>query len=152
MLQQKITDGVHRGRQRLVFRVAVIARGDQRKGDGCAAVFFRQRQCGPVAGDEPGLLAVLPAMPARADGVDDISARQTAAGRDPGLALGAAVQRAARRGQLRPGGAENGAADAAVPEQRRVGGADDGVHVHFGDVISHDLQRHGGPAFLFFWL
>ena len=98
MLQQKITDGVHRGRQRLVFRVAVIARGDQRKGDGCAAVFFRQRQCGPVAGDEPVLLAVLPAMPARADGVDDISARQTAAGRDPGLALGSALQRAARCG------------------------------------------------------
>ena len=55
---------------------------------------------------------MVPALPDRADGVDDELAGQAARARDPRLARGAAAQLGALGQELRPGRAVDGAVDA----------------------------------------
>src|SRR5262249_30951642 len=52
----------------------------------------------------------------------------------------AAAERATFGEQVRPGGAMDGAIDAAAAEQRSVGGVDDGPHIERGDVRDADLE------------
>ena len=74
--------------------------------------------------------------------MNDIFAGQLVALRDfcaPGFA---AVERFTFRQQLRSCSTMNAAVHTAATQQRLVGSVDDGVHLHFCDVISDDLKRH----------
>ena len=75
--------------------------GNQRKRNRFAAVFLRQHERSPIAGDQQFALTMPPVIPARTDCVNDIFAGQTIALRDlcaPGFA---AVERLTFRQQLR---------------------------------------------------
>ena len=83
-----------------------------------------------------------PVIPARTDSMNDIFAGQLIALRDfcaPGFA---AVERFTFRQQLRSCSTMNAAVHTAATQQRLVGSVDDGVHIHFCDVISDNLKRH----------
>ena len=74
--------------------------------------------------------------------MNDIFAGQLVALRDfcaPGFA---AVERFTFRQQLRSCSTMNAAVHTAATQQLLVGSVDDGVHLHFRDVISDDLKRH----------
>ena len=63
----------------------------------------------------------------------------------PGLT---AVEDAALGQQLRARRPVDGPVHAPAPQQRGVGGVDNGVHVQFGDISGDDMQFHGGtPPF-----
>ena len=100
-----------------------------------------------AVGKQPAF-APLAAAPHRPHGVDHIAGRQIEAGRDLGLAGGAAAERGTRVGQFGPGGAMDGAADPAARRQRLVGGVDDGVDIERGDIAFDgvDPGRHGSIA------
>ncbi len=145
VFQQEAGDLIHGHLQRLGLGIAVDAGGDQREGHRFAVVLLRQRQGAAIAGRQQLALAVRAALPDGADGVDHVLAGQVVSPGDLGLAGFAAVQRAALLQQPRAGGAVDGAVHAPAAQQRLVGGVDDGVNLHAGDVISHDFQRHGNP-------
>ena len=44
------------------------------------------------------------------------------------------------------GGGQPGAAGGAVARQKRIGGVNDGVHVHLGNVILDNMQGHGDTS------
>jgi hypothetical protein len=50
LLFQEMTDGIDRDLQRLLLRIAVNARRDQRKGNGFTAVFLCKFERFPIAG------------------------------------------------------------------------------------------------------
>ena len=53
-----------------------------------------------------------------------------------------AAEGAAFRQQFRTRGAVNGAVHTAAAQQGTVGRVDDGVHLHFGDIISDNFEGH----------
>lgn len=63
-----------------------------------------------------------------------------------GLSRFAAAQGAALGQQLRPCGTVDGAVHATAAQQALLGGVDDGVHFHGGDIISHNMQGHGATS------
>ena len=141
------SNGGNRDLCRPVGRKAVDARRYRREGDRAQRRAPRPARASwhrrwPAAA--PRRLA---ALPDRADGVDDMAGLEAIAARDLGLAGLAAAERAAFGEQLRPGGAMDGAVDAAAAEQGGVGRVDDGVDVERGDVGLEDLDavRHGCP-------
>ena len=74
--------------------------------------------------------------------MNDIFAGQLVALRDfcaPGFA---AVERFTFRQQLRSCSTMNAAVHTAATQQRLVGSVDDGVNLHFRNVVSHNLERH----------
>ena len=139
---QKFADGVHRHAQRLILGIAKNAGGDQRKCHRLTAVLLRQRKARPVAGGELFPLAVLTAVPHRADGVDDVAARQAVRARDFGLAGPAAAQRPALLEQLRPRRPVDAPIHPASAQQGLLGRVDNGVHGHFRDVVANDDKGH----------
>ena len=139
---EEFADGVHRHPERLILGVAEDAGGDQRKGNRLTAVLLRQRKAGVIAGGELFPLAVLTAVPHRADGVDDVAARQAVRARDLGLAGPAAAQRPALLEQLRPRRTVDAAIHAATAQQRFLRRVDDGVHGHFRDVVANNDKGH----------
>lgn len=121
-------------------RKAIRARADRRESNGVDAVLFRQGKTFAVATGEKLVFAVVPAVPDRADGVDDPFRGQIITLGDFRLAGFAAVERAALFQQLRPGGAMDGAVHAAAAQERSVGGVDDGIDVLLGDVALEDCE------------
>ena len=101
-----------------------------------------QRKRRPVAGNQQFLLSALPAMPARPHRVNDVFAGQSIALCDLCAACFAPMQRFALRQQLRACGAVNAAIHPSAAQQRFIGGVDNGVHLHPGNIVSDDLQRH----------
>ena len=82
------------------------------------------------------------AAPDRADGVDDVPAGQPIGPRELCLPGPAAAEPAALRQQLRACGTVNAAIHPSAAQQRFIGGVDNGVHLHPGNIVSDDLQRH----------
>ena len=151
IVQQKLTDSVHRHAQRLILRVSEDAGGDQRKGDRFAAVLLRQRKAGAIAGGELFPLAALTAVPDRADGVDHILAGQPVSLGDLGIAGLAAAERPALGQQLWPRRAMDASIHTATTQQRFICRIDDGIHFHFCNIIANNFKRHGSiPQFLSF--
>ena len=146
--EQELPDGIHRHLQRLVFRVAVDPGGDQRERHGLTPVGQGQLQRGAVGGDQQLPLPVAAAPPDGTHGVDDELRRQTVALGELGLSRFAAVQGAALGQQLRPGGTVDGTVHASAAQQALVGGVDDGVHLHGGDIVSYNLQGYDGTSSL----
>ena len=117
-----MADGVDGDIQRLLPGIAGAVGGEQRKGHALAAVLIRQHESGQIAGDQQSTLVVTAVLPTRGDGVDHIFAGQAVGGGQPGAAGG------------------------AVARQKRIGGVDDGVHVHLGNVILDNMQGHGDTS------
>ena len=113
------------------------------------AVLDRDLETAPVARRQQLRLAVRPAAPDRADGVDHELRRQPEAGRDLRVAGVASAEEAAGGDELGTGGAVDGAVDASAAEERGVGGVDDRVDGELRDVALHDLElRHfARPSF-----
>ena len=75
--------------------------------------------------------------------MDDKLRREIVAGGDGRLARFYGRKLVAGPLQLiRPGSLENGAADPAAHYQARIGGIDDGVYLHVGDVLPDDGKGH----------
>ena len=129
----------------LVGRVAEDAGRDRREGDGGERVLLHDLQRAAVAGGEHFGLAAAPAVPDRADGVDDVERGQAVARGDFRVSRGAVTQRRAFLRQFRPGGAVDGAADPAAGGECVVGGVDDSVDRQRGDValVDDDAMGHG---------
>ena len=103
---------------------------------------LRQRKARPVAGGELLPLTALTAVPHRADGVDNVAARQAVSTGDLGLAGSAAAQRPALLEQLRPRRTVDAAIHAASTQQGFLRRVDDGVYAHFCNVVSNDDKGH----------
>jgi hypothetical protein len=101
----------------------------------------RERQRDAIAGGEQIVLVRPAAVPHRADGVDDVLSLEPKARRDFRRAGVATAKPAALLQQLRPGGAMDGAVDAAAAEQRAVRRVDDGVDVERRDVGHADFEQ-----------
>ena len=144
--EQEFPDGVHRHLQRLVLGVAVHPGGDQRERYGFTPGGQCQLQRRAVGRNQQLPLPVAAAPPDGAHGVDDELRRQAVAFRDLGLSGFAAVQGAALGQQLRPGGPVDGPVHTSAAQQALVGGVDDGVHLHGGDIVSYNLQGHDGTS------
>src|SRR5262249_51698582 len=86
------------------------------------------------AAGEHRVLAEAPALPDRADGMDDPLRRQVVAVGKDCLARVAVPDAPALFPEPRPGRAVDGAADAATRQQGFVGRVDDAVDVQLGDV------------------
>src|SRR5262245_31508085 len=115
-------------------REAVDAGRDCGKGDRGEALRAGERQRGAVAGGEEIVLALIAAAPHRADRVDHVARLEPVAAGDLRGAGVAAAERAALGQKLWPGGAMDGAVDAAAAEEGAVRGIDDGRDVERGDV------------------
>ena len=105
-------------------------------------MLLRQRKARPVAGGELLPLTALTAVPHRADGVDNVAARQAVSAGDLGLAGSAAAQRPALLEQLRSRRTVDAAIHAASTQQRLIRRVDDSVHAHFRDIVSNDDKGH----------
>ena len=84
-----------------------------------------------------------------ANGMDNVFAWQVIATRHLCAARHAAVQRYAFFKQLRPSRAVYAAINAPAAEQGHVSGVNNGVHVHFRNIVSYYPQRHCVPPVLF---
>ena len=142
VLCEEFTDGVHRHAERLILWIAKNAGGDQRKCHRLTAILLRQRKAGAIAGGELFPLTVLTAVPHRADGVDDVAARQAVRAGDLGLASPAAAQRPALLEQLRPRRPVDAAIHAATAQKRFICRIDDSVNLHFRNVIANNDKGH----------
>src|SRR3954454_13848805 len=87
-----------------------------------------------IAGGQRLILVLSTAMPHRPHGMDHMPRGKPVAFRDFGVAGSAAAEAATFGQKFWPGGAVDGAIDAAAAEQRAVRSVDDGVNVQGGDV------------------
>ena len=87
-------------------------------------------------------LMTIAAVPDRSDSMDHIPGGKPIALCDLCFAGRAAVQGTAFGQQFWPGGPVNGAVDTAAAQQRTIGCVDNGVHIHFGNIISDDFEGH----------
>ncbi len=105
-----------------------------------SAMRGREIERGAVTAGQQRFLVRPAAMPHRTDRVDDVLGLEPVAARDLGRAGLAAAERLAFLEQFRPGGAMDGAVDAAAAQQRAVGGVDDGADLERGDVGDHNIE------------
>src|SRR5690606_35458390 len=115
---QPLADGLHGYVAGLLLGVAVDAGGDGREGDRLEPGLLGEAQRLGVAGAQLRRLAAAAVAVDRPHGVDHVAGRQAVTAGDARLAGGSAVQALALLQQLRPGGAVDGAVDAAAADQR----------------------------------
>jgi len=142
VFKKETADGVNCNLESLILRIAENAGGDQGECNRFAAVFLRQHERSLIAGDQQFTFTMLSIVPARTDSVDNIFAGQLVALCDfcvPGFA---AVERFTCCQQLRSCSTMNTAVHTAATQQRLVGSVDDGINLHFRNVVSHNLERH----------
>ena len=134
VLRQEIHDGPQGHRGRLRQRIAVHPGGDGAEVQRPDAVVGRQLQAAAVAGGQHLRLPVVPTPPDGPRGVEYVLGPQAVAPRQLGLSPLTASQGAALRQQLRPRRRVDGPVHPGAPQQRGVGGVDDGLRVGLGDV------------------
>ena len=139
IFQQECTDGIDCNLQSLVFRIAVNAGGNQRKGHRLTAIFFCQVQRCPITGFQKFLFPMLAIPPTRTDCMDHIFAGQSVSLCNFGAAGLAAMQRTALCKQLRSGGTMNATVYTTTAQKRSVGSIDDCVNAHFCNIVSDNL-------------
>src|SRR4030095_434124 len=105
---------------RAIGRGTRAAGRDRRIGDRGEAVLGRELQCRAVARGKEVILALVAAAPHRPARMDDVVGFQPIAARDLGRAGLAAAQERAFFLQVWPGGAMDGAVDAAAAQERSV--------------------------------
>ena len=140
---QKLFRLAHGNPRRAVHRKTIRAGADGRKRHGLDAVLFDQRETTPITTREQVVLAVLAAVPDRADGVNDPPGWKFAAPGDFGQTRRATAERAAFRQQFRSGRPMNGAVHATAAEQRRVGGIHNRIHALLRNVAGDDGEAMG---------
>src|SRR6516164_2524106 len=136
-LRRHAADGDAR---RALGRKTIDAGRDGGKCDRAQALRGRERERRAITGREQVVLALAAAAPHRADGVDDVLSFEAIAAGDLGGTGVAAAERATFGEKLGPGGAMDGAVDAAAAEQRSVGSVDDGPDIERGDVRDADFE------------
>jgi hypothetical protein len=137
---QRLGNGRNRDAGRAFGGEAIHAGGDRGKCHGRKRVGLTEFEGTAIAGGEQLVLAIGPAMPDRADGMDHMPGRQPVPSRDLGVAGRAAVERAAFLEQFRAGAAMDRTIDAAPTEQGRIRCVDDSVNAQGGDVGNYDFQ------------
>ena len=135
-------DGIDCSPERLLLGVAIDAGRDKRESDGLAAILPGQGKGGAVAGDQKFPFPAVPSLPAGADGMDDIFTRKSISFCDFCGSRFTAAKRPTFLQKLWPGGPVDAAIYAPASQKGGVGGIDDGVHMHFSNIIPYDLQRH----------
>ena len=144
---EKRTDGLCGNADGIGTRIAVNAGGDQRKGNRFAPRFFCQTQGRAVTGGKQDRFSALTVVIDRSHGVDDVLCRQIVAGCDLGISRFAAAERHAFGEQSRSCRTVNGTVDTASSQKGRIRGVDDGVNLHFGDILSDEQKRHERAPF-----
>jgi hypothetical protein len=131
-------------------RVAVDARRDRRERDGATTKLVRDLEGAPVARGKQLGLALIAAMPDRADGVDDVARGKVARGRRLRVANLAAAEPPALLQDRRPACPVNGSIHPAAAEQRGVRGVHDRIDFSLRDVALDELdsswRRHTNEA------
>ena len=94
----------------------------------------------PIARGQQLVLAFTTALPDRTNRMNDVPRLKTIASGDLGVAGFAAAKLAAFGEQLGPGGAVDGAIDAATAKQGGIRGVDDRVNAQGRDVGDDDFQ------------
>ena len=144
---EKCFNGGGSDSERLLPRVAVDAARDKGEGDGSERMLFCQGEAAPVTGGEQLGFAALAIGVDGAGGVDDVAGLEMKAGRDdrlPGLDGG---KRGTGLGELGDAGClEDGPAHPAAHPEADIGGVDDGVTLHGGDVAMDSVQGHTGSS------
>ena len=142
--QKKIRYGAMGDFDGLILGIAVYAAGNQGKGDAFQFLFPGNIQAIAIAGIQKGGFAVAAALPYGPGGMDDIAGGQGIALGDHRMPGGAMADFFTFLFQLfRPGRRKNGAANPAARLQGRICGIDDGVHLHFCNILADDLKGHG---------
>ena len=149
IFQQKVADGVHGNAQCLILGIAVYARGYEGKSHGFTPGLFCQLQSPLIAGSKERLLIFMPFLPAWTYSVDDILAGKPVSQCQLCTAGGAAPQGLTGLQQFRSCRPMDTTIHTTVPLQGGIGRIYYGVHLHFGNVISHDLNRHIITCFCF---
>ena len=139
VVEQELGDGLDGEFQHLILGVAIDARADQRKRHRLAVVFYGQFEGFQIAGAQDDALASKTPAPHGAGGVDDVLAGEVIPARDLGLAETEGREAGALGVQFFPGDGMYGEVYAAVTDHFFVGGVDDGVYAHFGDVVADNL-------------
>ena len=93
-----------------------------------------------IARGQQLVLAFATALPDWTDRMNDVPRLKTIASGDLGVADLTAMEHAALHDQLGPGGAVDGAIDAATAKQRDIRGVDDRVNAQGRDVGDDDFQ------------
>lgn len=110
-------------------------------------MIMRQFERTAVAGRQQPVFIVPATAPYRPHRVNDVAGGQTKTRSDLRVARHAAVERATRLKQSRPGGAMNCAVNTAAAQQRGVGGVDDRVEAQTRDIGDDYLKpRMADPA------
>lgn len=97
-------NGQHHKRRRALDGIAVDTGADRREGDGLEAPLGGQLQRAPVARREQIRLPVLPAVPHRSHGMNDLPSRKAVAAGDSRVAVRTPAQGSAFGEQFRSGG------------------------------------------------
>src|SRR6266576_1728773 len=114
---QRLDGGRNRDPRRAIGGKTIDAGGDGGKGNRSKPVGLAQFDGAGVARRQRLLLAAVSPVPDRADGMNHMPRRQPVTSGNFGISSRTAVQGAAFGQKLRPGGAMDGAIDAAAAEQ-----------------------------------
>ena len=125
---QRINCRRDRDPRRAVGGETIDAGGNGGKSNRGQAVGLAQFDRAAIARCQRFILALVSAVPDRANDMNHMPCRQPISFGDFGAAGLAATERAAFGQELRPGGAMDRTIDAAAAEQRTVRGVDDGVN------------------------
>jgi len=137
---QRIDNGTDRNTGGTVGRKAIDAGRNRWKGDRGEPVLLAELDRAAIAGGKQIILTKRAAIPHRPNRVDHVSGGEPIALGDLGVAGLATVEHPALRNKVRPRRTMDGAIDASPAEQRGIGGVDDGVNAHGGNVGNDDFE------------
>src|SRR5262245_6864523 len=107
----ELAHGLHGDLRGVAQWIPVDTGADGGKGDGAAAMLARELEGRAIGAGEELRFALCAAVPDRSDGVNYVFRGELEPWRDAGVASGAAILFATGEGELRAGGAVDGAAD-----------------------------------------
>jgi len=142
VFQQKFAESGNGDLQGLVLGKTVIVGGDEGKGDGSAAMGQCQLQGFIITAAKQDFLSIAAAVPYRANGVDNVFGGKTESGGDGSVSHRNGADLLPGSQKLRTGFFVDAGIGTQSYHRPGIGGIDDGIHLHMGDVISHDLKGH----------
>ena len=145
MLKQEFRDRSDGKFQHLILWVSVCTRADERERNGLTAVLDRELQGLYVAGAQDYAFTGKSALPNGPRRVDDVTARQIIAPRDFSVTESEGGKSFAFLVKSRSCGGMNRKIHATVTDHVLVRCIDNGVDLHFCDVLSDYLKWHRYP-------
>ena len=137
---QRLDCGRDRDPRRTIGRKTIDAGGNGRKGNRGEPAGLAKFDRAPITRRQRFVLALAPAVPDRADGMNHMPGRKPIAVGDLGAAGFAAMERAAFDQKRGAGRAMDRTIHATAAEERRIGGVDDSVNAQRRDVGDEDFQ------------